>query len=100
MTVYFTAQVKIKNREAYDRYASRFMEVFSKFKGTMLAADFNPTVLAGNWDRDRLILMSFPDEAALMEWLTSEEYKEIGKDRDEGAEMLALLVPALELPQS
>ena len=99
MTVYFTAQVKIKNREAYDRYAAKFMDVFSKFKGTMLAADFNPKVMAGDWDRDRLILMSFPDEASLMEWLTSDEYKAIGKDRDGGADMLALMVPKLELPQ-
>ena len=60
MTVYFVAQVKIKNREAYDRYADAFMGVFEKFKGTMLAADFDAKAIGGEWDRDRMVIMSFP----------------------------------------
>ncbi len=99
MTVYFAGQIKIKNREAYDRYAAKFMDVFSKFKGTMLAADFDPKVLSGEWDKDRLVLMSFPDEASLMAWLTSDAYKEISADRDEGADITALLAQGIEVMQ-
>jgi len=96
MTVYLAVQVKIKDRAAYERYATAFMDIFVKFKGTMLAADFEPKVLDGNWDMDRLVLMSFPDEQSLMAWVTSDEYKAIGADRDAGADTIALLAQGIE----
>jgi uncharacterized protein (DUF1330 family) len=34
MSVYIIAQLKFTRRELYDRYQSRFMGVFSKFKGS------------------------------------------------------------------
>ena len=40
MTVYAVGHIKIKNRDEYDKYASQFMGVFEKFKGKILAADF------------------------------------------------------------
>jgi uncharacterized protein (DUF1330 family) len=96
MTVYLTVQVKIKNRDAYDRYSAAFMGVFEKFKGRILAADFSPKVLDGKWDMDRLVLMSFPDEPSLMAWLTSDEYRKLGTDRAEGADTIALLVKSVQ----
>jgi uncharacterized protein (DUF1330 family) len=36
--------------------------VFAQFRGTLLAADDAPVVLEGAWPRDKLALMSFPDE--------------------------------------
>ncbi len=47
-----------------DRYQARFFDVFRKFSGRLLSADETPSVLEGVWDRDKLVLMSFPDEAA------------------------------------
>ena len=99
MTVYLAVQVKIKDREAYDRYGAAFMPIFAKFKGTMLAADFNPKVFDGEWDKDRLVLMSFPSEADAMEWISSEEYQAIAVDRKAGADTIALLAQGIEVPQ-
>jgi len=96
MTIYAVVQVKIKNREAYDRYADGFMDVFTKFKGKMLAADFEPKIIDGQWDFDRIVLMSFPEKADFYTWVTSDEYQAIVKHRDEGADMTALLVPGIE----
>ena len=39
MSVYIIAQLKFTRRELYDRYQSRFMGVFSEFKGKLLVAD-------------------------------------------------------------
>jgi len=64
MTVYAVVQLKITDRAAYDRYQARFFYVFKKFSGRLLSADENPALLEGVWDRDRLVLMSFPDDAA------------------------------------
>jgi uncharacterized protein (DUF1330 family) len=91
MTVYAVVQLKITDRAAYDRYQARFFDVFKKFSGRLLSADDNPTLLEGAWDRDRLVLMSFPDEAAFHAWADSPEYLEISKDRKAGAAGVVLL---------
>jgi uncharacterized protein (DUF1330 family) len=91
MTVYLIVQLKMTDRAAYDRYQARFFDVFKKFSGRLLSADEKPTVLEGNWDRDKLVLMSFPDEAALQAWAESPEYLEISKDRKAGAEAIVVL---------
>jgi uncharacterized protein (DUF1330 family) len=71
MTVYVIVQLKMTDRAAYDRYQDRFFDVFRKFSGRLLSADENPTVLEGAWDRDKLVLMSFSDDAAFHAWANS-----------------------------
>ena len=91
MSVYVIVQLKMIDRAAYDRYQARFFDVFRKFGGRLLAADENPKVLEGSWDRDKLVLMSFPDEAAFRAWADSPEYLDISRDRKAGAEGVVLL---------
>lgn len=96
MTVYAIAQLRFTDRPAYDRYQARFMDVFRRHSGTLLAADESPTVVEGEWDREKLVLMSFPDEAAFREWADSPDYQEISQDRRAGADTLVLLVQGLQ----
>ena len=95
MTVYAIAQLKFTDRAAYDRYQARFMEVFRRHPGTLLAADESPQVIEGQWDREKLVLMSFPDEGSFRGWAQSPEYQDISKDRLAGADTLVLLVKGL-----
>ncbi|MBW0015858.1 DUF1330 domain-containing protein [Mycobacterium sp.] len=95
MTVYAIAQLKFTDRAGYDRYQARFMEVFRRHPGTLLAADDSPQVVEGRWDRDKVVLMSFPDEATFRGWAQSPEYQEISKDRLAGADTVVLLVEGL-----
>jgi uncharacterized protein (DUF1330 family) len=97
MTVHVIVQPKMTDRTAYDRYQARFFEVFRKFSGRLLSADKHPRVLEGHWGRDKLVLMSFPDEAAFQAWATSSEYLEISKDRKAGAEAIVLLAKGFSL---
>ncbi|HEX5380055.1 MAG TPA: DUF1330 domain-containing protein [Phenylobacterium sp.] len=92
MTVYAIAQLTISDREAYGRYQARFLEVFGRFRGRLLAADEAPQVVEGAWDREKLVLMSFPDEAAFRDWADSPDYREIAKDRLAGSDAVVLLV--------
>jgi uncharacterized protein (DUF1330 family) len=91
VTVYVIVQLKMTDRTAYDRYQARFFDVFRKFQGRLLSADEAPAVMEGTWDRDKLVLMSFPDEAAFRAWADSPEYLEISKDRKAGADGIVLL---------
>ncbi|MGH3634050.1 MAG: DUF1330 domain-containing protein [Mycobacterium sp.] len=95
MTVYAIAQLRFTDRAAYDRYQARFMEVFTRHRGTLLAADESPQVVEGRWDREKVVLMSFPDEAAFRSWAESTDYQEISKDRHAGADTVVLLAKGL-----
>ncbi len=92
MTVYVIAQLTFSDRSAYDRYQARFFDVFRRFKGRLLAADENPTVVEGSWQGEKVVLLSFPDEAEFRRFETSPAYEEIAKDRRAGANTISLLV--------
>jgi uncharacterized protein (DUF1330 family) len=95
VTVYAIAQLRFTDRAAYDRYQMRFMDVFRRYRGTLLAADEHPQVVEGSWDREKVVLMSFPDRGEFRSWSESAEYQEISKDRDAGADTVVLLVEGL-----
>ena len=65
--------------------------MFRKFRGRLLSADEHPAVIEGEWNRDKLVLMSFPDVAAFRAWADSPDYLEISRDRKAGAEAIVLL---------
>lgn len=92
MSVYAIAQLKITDRATYDRYQAKFMGVMKHFQGRVLAADEKPQVIEGEWDRNKVVLLSFPDEKAFREWADSPEYLEIAKDRKAGSDAIVLLV--------
>lgn len=92
MAVYVVAQLSFKDPESYDRYQRKFFDVFRKFDGTFLAADESPQVLEGTWERDKIVMMSFPDEASCRAFRESPEYREIAVDRNRGADGIVLLV--------
>lgn len=91
MTVYAVGQLSIHDRTAYDRYAARFMDVLRPFGGRLLVSDENPTVFEGDWGWKKLVILSFPDEAAFDAWANSPEYVEIAKDRKAGADAVVLM---------
>ena len=95
MTVYVVAQLKITDPVAYDRYRDRFMDVFERHSGSVLASDDSPEVVEGAWDRHRIVLLAFPDEAACRGWYESPEYREIAEDRWAGADSVVLLVKGM-----
>jgi uncharacterized protein (DUF1330 family) len=95
MTVYAIAQLRFTDRERYNRYQARFMDVFKRFNGRLLAADEAPAVEEGQWDREKLVLMSFPDEAAWRAFADSPAYREIAADRLAGADAVVLLVKGI-----
>jgi uncharacterized protein (DUF1330 family) len=95
MAVYLLAQFRFTDREAYNRYQARFMDVFRKFDGRLLAADERPRVLEGEWDGEKIVLMSFPDEEAAQRFSDSDEYLEIARDRKAGTEGVVLMLHGL-----
>jgi uncharacterized protein (DUF1330 family) len=95
MTVYIVAQLRFTDRSRYDRYQQRFMDVFRRFDGRLLAADESPTLLEGRSEIQKLVMMSFPDEAAARRFIEDPDYAEISKDRHAGAQTTSFLARGL-----
>jgi uncharacterized protein (DUF1330 family) len=96
MTVYAIAQLKIHDRERYNRYLVRFMDVLKAHKGRLLAADDAPRVLRGEAVMDKLVLLSFAEEAQFRAWAGSPEYVEISKDRDASSDATIVLARGVD----
>ena len=93
--VYAIAQLTITDRAAYGRYQERFMGVMKRFRGRLLVNDEHPQVVEGSWDREKVVVLEFPDEAAFREWAESPDYREIVKDRHAGSTAVVLLVKGI-----
>ena len=96
MPVYTVAQLKFTDVDAYRRYQKAFPAVFAKFNAKVLVADESPRVLEGEWPHDKVVILSFPDEAEARRFGESPEYREIAKDRKAGADAVVLMVKGFE----
>ncbi len=61
--VYVLAQFSITDPKSYQRYTERFMRTLKPFRGSVLVADPQPKLLEGDWNHDKVVLLSFADEA-------------------------------------
>ncbi len=92
MTVYVVAQISIHDRAAYERFAAGFFPTLQPFDGRLLAADEDPQVLEGAWEREKLVLIAFPDRERALAWMTSDAYRTISRDRLASTDGTVLLV--------
>jgi uncharacterized protein (DUF1330 family) len=95
VTVYIIAQLNFVDKSRYNTYKARFPDVLRKFKGTLLVADEHPVIMEGDWHRDKIVIMSFPDQAAAEEFSTSRDYEDIAHDRKAGANAVVIMARGL-----
>jgi uncharacterized protein (DUF1330 family) len=72
--------------------ADGFDEVFSKFRGIVVAVDENPTVLEGEWPSQRTVLIRFPKEDEAKRWYESPGYQKLARQRHRASESNIVLV--------
>ncbi|MCL1795968.1 MAG: DUF1330 domain-containing protein [Clostridia bacterium] len=92
MSVYFIANIRMKDEEAYRPYLKDVDAILAKYAGEYLAVEDNPRVLEGDWPYTRLVLIRFPDEESLTRWYFSAEYQAILRYRLDGAECDTVVV--------
>jgi len=97
MSVYIIARFKIHDRIEYDQYSAGFPAVFQKFDGKMLSIDEEPTVLAGEWDDTRSVIIEFPSKESALTWMNSDDYQAIAKHRNAGSTVNSILVKGLAI---
>jgi len=97
LTVYAIVQLEIIDRQSYDQYQAKFWSVFKKFEGRLLVSDESPEVIEGEWNKDKMVVISFPNERSFRDWMTSPDYIEIAKHRYLGTTASIILAEEFRL---
>jgi len=94
MAVYFVVEIKTKggNKEDYVRYIEQVRPIVEKYKGRYLARGGKITPIFGNWDPERIIIIEFPSEENVKQWLNSPEYMGIAMLREASTVTKAIMV--------
>ncbi len=92
MSYYFLTNIKIKDKESYQKYIDKADEVFAKFNGKYLAVDDKPKVIEGKWNYTRAVLIEFKNESDFEKWYNSIEYQEILKYRMNNSDCDTILI--------
>ena len=96
MTHFFVAQIRINDPVEYGKYLDKFDDIFSKYKGEYLAIDESPTLLEGNWDYTKSVLIKFNNKKDFEDWYYSEDYQKILKHRLNSSRCDTILLEGLE----
>jgi uncharacterized protein (DUF1330 family) len=81
MACYFSTQIRIRDQQEYDRYLENFDDIFNRHQGKILAVNENPTLLEGNWDYTKSVLIRFDSRKDFEDWYFSKDYQAILKYR-------------------
>ena len=92
MPVYMVIETKSSDPVTYAKYIEKVKPIVEKFQGRYLARGGKVTPLFGNWDPERLILIEFPSQRQVTEWLSSREYREISGLRESSVSTKAVII--------
>ncbi len=96
MIHYFVAQIRIHDTIEYDRYLDKFDDIFSKYRGEYLAIDESPTLLEGEWNYTKSVLIKFKSKKDFEDWYYSDEYQKILKYRLNASKCDTLLLKGVD----
>lgn len=100
MSVYFIVEATTKDPDTYGAYIAQVSSIVKKHGGRYAVRGGNITPALGNWNPERIIIIEFPSEQNIHDWLNSEEYRRIAPLREAGADTRAVIVQKYEEPSS
>lgn len=77
MPAYLLAQINVDDPEAYKLYTAHTPGVIQQYGGRFVIRGGNPEALEGELHSKRVVLIEFPDKAAVKRFYASPEYQKI-----------------------
>ncbi len=75
MPAYVIADNRAEDQSKLQEYRERNTEAVARHGGHFIVRGGAITVLEGDWDPERLVIMEFPDAAAARGWYDSPDYE-------------------------
>lgn len=85
MPAYLIANIEITNPAGYEEYRKRVPPTLAAHGGRFIARGGAIEVLEGSWAPTRLVIIEFPDMAALKSWYNSPAYRPLIELRQRNA---------------
>lgn len=92
MKAYVVGDVHVQNPERYAEYRAQVLATIEKYGGRFLVRGGDVRVIEGDWKPNRIVVIEFPDMAALDAWYKSNEYAPLIKLRKSASEGSLLAV--------
>ena len=92
----FLLQIRINNPDEYEKYLDKFDAIFSRYKGEYLAIDESPTLLEGNWNYTKSVLIKFNSKKDFEDWYYSDDYQKILKHRLNSSKCDTILIEGVD----
>jgi uncharacterized protein (DUF1330 family) len=96
MSSYFVAQIKVQNYQEYEKYLESFDDIFSRYKGEYLAIDESPTLLEGEWNYTKSVIIKFISKEDFEDWYYSDDYQKILKYRLNASKSDTILLEGID----
>lgn len=98
MPAYLIVETDVHDPERYERYKAAAPAALAAFGGRYVARGGELTVLEGDWEPSRLVVLEFPDLDAARAFYDSPGYLEARKLREGAATLRMVAVEGLAEP--
>ena len=95
MAAYLLANIEVRDQAPFDEYRRRVPATIAAHGGRYLCRGGAVEILEGEFDAKRVVLLEFPDAAAIRTWYASPEYQELLDLRERAATTMLMLVEGL-----
>lgn len=92
MSAYIVVDISIHDHARYEDYKAAAPASIARYGGRYLARGGATTVLEGNWQPNRLVILEFPDADKARAWWSSSEYASAKQIRHHASEAAMVLV--------
>ena len=95
MPAYVIVETIVSDPERYERYKEAAPPAITAYGGRYLARGGEKTVLEGDWDPVRVVILEFPDLETAKRWYASDEYGAARTVREGAASLNMVAVDGL-----
>jgi uncharacterized protein (DUF1330 family) len=88
MSAYLVGHIAVKNDKLWQKYVAGVQESLSSYESKIIFRGQLVSVLAGEHDYDRVVVIEFPDYSTLDNWYHSETYQSLITLREEAADVV------------
>ena len=88
MPAYLVGNISVKDETLWEKYVAGVQESLAPFECKIIFRGTLASVLAGNHNHDRIVVIEFADLSTLNNWFHSEKYQSIIPIRDQAADVV------------
>ena len=87
MPAYVVGHIRVRDPQKWQEYVSQAGATFSRHSGSVVFRGSKTKTLAGEHDADQVVVLRFPDQAAVDHWFGSPEYQSLILLREQAADV-------------